>query len=236
MPKIIQIPFPGFYDSLYSSEVDSIVEREAEHFAEQEGETLEASDFFEILSDVTDYHKCFEGIASEYVSAFDSHWSDELGFKLGLEFETMKSPREYNFETDRLFAFIEQSVLDTLWAESKADDHASLIHTITERHTSRSGFISFYSSTFQEWLEKPLTEWDHNELGTLLIAVMRLHCERDEWEMDVFDRMSESCFYAHSDAVDWPAFDAKAAALRAERAAPPPPYRCPDTTDMFPKG
>jgi hypothetical protein len=38
--------------------------------------------------------------------------------------------------------------------------------------TSRSGFISFYDSDIRKWSNNVLGDWDYNQLGTLLEAVL----------------------------------------------------------------
>lgn len=182
-------------------------------------------------------------IARDYVSAFDSVASEILNLPLGLTFESMDSPREYNFTTDRLYAHIGVDVAAALFARSEAENHATLAAVIRERFTSRDGFISHYSNALPEWLEKPVADWDHNEIGTLLIAALRLvgADEDDDIRWPVHDVLSEDggMYQAWESAVDWPRFEADREELREEKRAAadpdyvPPPERCPLTLDMF---
>jgi hypothetical protein len=246
---IIRLPFAGFYGSFYSSEVDNVEEREAENLAERQDEDgiaaelrLTADEYAQILSDVTDYSSAYLDIARAYVPAFAQYLADELSINLTLEFESMKSPREYNFETDRIFAHVNAAQLQNLLDTVKQDTLAAVIR---ERFTSRSGFISFYSNDIAEWLEKPLADWDHNELETLLLAAMRDAGVSDDWDMSVYYDMAESeLFYTvHSNAVDWDKLESRVSELREEKAeafreehpdyvAPEP--RCTQTIEMFP--
>lgn len=248
------LPFPGFYDSILSQELDHNEEREIEHFEEQQSEDgialelrLTGREIGDTWSDCMNYRDAHDYLARQYVAAFDHVASEILETKLGLAFEEMTSPHEYNFETDRVFAASTWRALRDLWRISKSDKHATLAKAIAERFTSYDGFISSYSNRLADWLDKPLRDWDHNELCTLLMACLAIKGEtpRDvEWA--VFECMSDgdSDFWtATQNAMDWPAFESKLAELRADkeqelRAEDPDyvaPYRCPDTLDMFPQ-
>jgi len=184
-----------------------------------------------------------------YVDAFDYEAGDILGLtrpdkrqrynatsgkmesekynrpSLRLAFEEMTSPREYNFETDRLFCEIPLAVVRQLFAMSKAEGHATLANVIRRRFTSRSGFISFYDNDLAAWLEKPVRDWDHNELGTLLFACLELKggadWENGELDMTIYYRVAEDggITMAWESAVDWPAFEKARDEMREEKAA-----------------
>lgn len=194
----IRIPFPGFYESIYSSEIDSEQDQNAENRAEDDESQwpeelrLSESDYNDILWCVTDYRQAYCTIAHDYVSAFSRIAGAALGITakenvarycyeskslkttqetvetLSLKFAAMDSPKEYNFSTDAIYADIPESVIAKLWVISEADNHESLTATAKRRHSSRDGFISFYNRDWRQWGELP--EWDHNQLQTLLIA------------------------------------------------------------------
>ncbi len=249
-PRIsVNLPFPGFYNSLYSGEIDDIEQREAEYFAEhrqaEEGVPeelrIDQDKTAEILFDVTDYSAAYLRLAKEYAEALDAVVSEDLDLALSLQWEEMTSPREYNFETDRIFCSMPLSVAEELLRRSEVAGHEALSAVIRERFTSRSGFSSFYSNDITDWLEKPLSDWDHNEVGTLLIASMR---DPDDNDLTIYYATidGEGAYNAWSAAVDWPAFDRKVEEAREELVealkeedqdyAPPPP-RCELTIDMF---
>ncbi|UYO47790.1 hypothetical protein KQX64_17680 [Rhodopseudomonas palustris] len=245
----VNLPFPGFYNSLYSGEIDDVEEGEAENFAEYRQEEdgipkelrLDQGKVSEILFDVTDYSAAYLALAKVYVGAFDYVVSEELGLPLSLVWDGMTSPREYNFETDRVFCTIPLRVVEELFRRSAEAGHANLYAMIRKRFTSRSGFVSFYSNDLTDWLDKPLAEWDHNEVGTLLAASMK---DPDDSDLAIYYATVEDggAYTAWSNAVDWDAFDRKVAEAREELAealkrddpefvAPPP--RCDRTIDMF---
>src|ERR1700694_1925936 len=127
---IINLPFEGFYESKYSGEVDHIEEREAEYAEERQEEDgiapelrLEASDFSEVLFDCTSYRDCYLAVSKAYVDAFNHVASEYLGLPLALEWESMDSPREYNFATDRVYAHISVETVVALFAMSAAEGH-----------------------------------------------------------------------------------------------------------------
>jgi len=246
----ICIPFSGFYESLYSSAIDQeeeqFCENEAEYRQAEEGIPpelhLTASEFAEELMYCVDYRAVHLAVAQTYVDAFNNVASEAIGIPLGLMFEEMTSPREYNFETDRIFCEITPATVRALFAQSAADGHAALEAQIRRRFTSYDGFISGYPNALETWLEKPLDEWDHNELGTLLLACLDLAAV-DDLAMDVYYAATDcdSFYHEWSNGVDWPKFEARVAEIRADKEAEarddpaylPPAYRCPLTLDLF---
>lgn len=250
--RTITVPFEGFYESSYSGEVNHLEEREAESLEERDREEqpeelrLTASEFGEIFYWVTDYRACYGKIAEAYVDAFSWYFKDALGIDLQLKFESMSSPREYNFTTDRLFAYIPDDVVEDLFRRSEADGHKSLQAVLKERHTSYDGFISFYSNDLTEWLEKPLDEWDHNELESLMQAALLIAGADKDWREAVLYAVieGEGCWEEFQAAVDWKKFDEKVAEAREKKRqafieqhpdlpAPVVSPRCENTPDMF---
>jgi hypothetical protein len=232
---ITNLPFDGFYESDYSAAIDSEETQFAEYLAtecDREGGELShpeplrlsADDLAGILFDVTTYHTAYQKIAESYVEAFESVVSDRIGFPLGLKFESMTSPKFYNFETDRVFAHVPLKTVRKLFALSKEKNHATLAKVIAERFTSCSGFSSFYSNDLADWLEKPLRDWDHNEIGTLVIAALRQAAPgetQDAFERALYEATfsSDAAHAAWSSAVDWTAFEEKRNEARAEKRA-----------------
>lgn len=222
---IVQLPFAGFYESVHDRQLDQAMEMDADHFASRDNEDypnavgMEESDLNEILFEMADWGKAHADYAESYVGAFAGFVHRETGLELGLEFEKMESPREYNFGTDRIFAYIPLSVLEMLKA---AVTLGNLAEVIKERHESRSGFCSFYTTDIEAWTAKPLKEWDHNELQTLLIAWMRQEIAPDADEAiddNTIDFDAEMALRAWQECVDWNAFDAKCVEFKAKKTA-----------------
>lgn len=256
---LINLPFPGFYDSWYSQEIDRAESdwcewRATEDSGNDDDEArhpeairLNAGELAEILWRCTDHSKAYAIIARDYVDAFGYVAESEADLKLGLTFESMTSPREYNFETDRIFAFIPRASVAALFKLSRADKHATLARTIAKRFTSYDGFLSGYPNALGAWLSKPLGAWDHNELGTLLIAVLEMQGTKD-LNLPLFERVADDCGFeqAWETAVDWAKFEDLRTEARADKVAElreedpaafaeyeATPYRCPYTLDLF---
>lgn len=165
----IQIPFEGFYNSTYDAIFDSELENELDNFASEYSASktslLAWSDAF---MDAVNWRAAQRECAKEYVNEFERLIEEETGILLGLEFDEMTSPREYNFQTDKIFGLIEPEKVQAIFDKVTKENLQALI---SERHTSRSGFISFYKNTLAEWPENPL-EWDEIQLDTLLQAFL----------------------------------------------------------------
>ena len=162
--------FPGFYHT----ELENLIDREIEQESEYNGKEVE------YLFDVYNHQKAMEAISKGWVRAF----SKETG--IPLEYKDLSSPKEYNFTTDRVFAFI--PVSEVLKLESLR--HSEEFKTILRQwFTSYDGFISFYDNDPEsdKW-QRPVVEWDHNELSALLAAfVLRNHGDKDKFQMELFD-------------------------------------------------
>lgn len=198
------------------------------------------------MTDCADYRAIHLAIARTYVDAFNNVVGDEIGIDLGLKFESMTSPREYNFETDRIFAYVPVDTIEALFAASVADNHAALRKVLEERHTSYSGFHSYYSNDVESWLAKPLADWDHNELCSLLCAAM-LRAGMTDWRWDVYYAVVESdgIHHEYEAGFDYVKFQERVTEAREEKRAAIADdsellaevsayeSRCPDTLDLF---
>ena len=251
--------FPGFYESWLSQEIDHVEEQESEWMAEKQTNgddpdyfqpehlRLEVDDFAELFFDCTDYSIVHLKMADLFSQGFDSFASGILGFDVGLKFESMASPKYYNYETDRLFVHIPLETLGRLFWISASEGHETLQKCLKERCTSYEGFHSYYSNDLQEWLAKPLDTWDHNEIAALLDAVIVASDPEafEDWSnlyYAVFDGSEQ--YECVSAGIDWEKLEAKTQEKRdelqeaydAEHADDPyyvAPYRCSLTIDLF---
>lgn len=244
----IQLPHPGFYNSVYSGEIDSQEEQYAEHLADEDREEwpeplqLDGAEHAEILFDVTDYSACYRKLAEWYVDAFSTLAGEALGISarekvkfwswadkryktekrdvasLRLTFGAMDSPREYNFTTDRVFANIPASVIRKMWSISKEDDHATLTRVADDRHTSYDGFISHYRADWTTW--GAVMRWDHNQLETLLRAACEVRgFDWQDSDLSIYYATTEDGSSAYDTGVDYAKRDEKVTEKRAEKLA-----------------
>lgn len=160
------IPFSGFYYSLHDSALDSALES---IFSADRCDTRDS--ILYAARYATDWYYVTEKYAAEYAGNF----ADE--FHIKMEFESMKSPREYNFSTDIIYCTIEPGEVQRVFA---AVDKSILDEVARETFTSRSGFISFYNPDFSTW--GAVTVWDHNQVGALIRAyVLQQNPDFDQW-------------------------------------------------------
>ncbi len=215
MSKIV-LPFAGFYESRWSGIADWYVEHESEFEAEgRDGEIPEplrtpnaAGDLWERV----DYKAWETALSRSYADALAKRVAEECDLPgFALSFESLDSPRFYNYDTDRIFCDISDSDVSRLVAAAQA---SGCLETVArERHESRSGFSSFYDPDVSTW---NLSELDHNQLCTMLIAALGGSEAVEAIERDIYEDLAED---AHGNCrldqyIDW---EAHTAAIKAER-------------------
>ena len=184
------IPFSGFYESDHNYLIEQAIEYIFETDKDCGGSPA--------VPDIIYYTDKMDNKAIEidycklYVMAFAEKFEDITGIVLPVSFKDMTSPREYNFTTDRIFSDISLETVQALYDESAKDDHESLKSKIRERFTSYDGFISSYDNDLSgdDW-NKPLEQWDHNQIETLILAVLHIHGGHAD-DLSAYDLM-ESC-------------------------------------------
>jgi hypothetical protein len=220
---IMQIPFEGFYESRYSGEIDMIEEQESQNLEESRDNGIEASTYASALFDATNYAKVFKDVAKAYAESFNRIASKSLGIDLNLKFESLDSPREYNFVTDRIFVKVNVATVKALFDLSAKAGHSKLAFRIFEQFTSRDGFASFYSNDINVWLQRDVTEWDHNQIGTLLAALLS-DFESDDGCADSIEEavchdLCDKMYGIWEKAVNWSKFEAAIAEELAKQPA-----------------
>ncbi len=174
--------FDGFYDSFSSERVEEalgVSENDVDYIEEcnpiKEGETKELyieriQSIFMELYDKAD----FAGMQKEYAKSYVENFAEDNNIKL--EFESLSSPREYNFTTDRIFAYIPIEEVKRLVL---IVDRVKLAAMAKEKFTSRDGFSSFYSNDLEEWKIDEIEDLDHNQIETIIECVTAEHFEEE---------------------------------------------------------
>jgi hypothetical protein len=152
------LPFTGFYGSQHDAELDYAMKAT---FSNDQGDPNPG--MTDRVSDACHWSAVHRAYAKEFAESF----CEKVGIHRA-RFESMDSPKFYNFETDRLFIELPLEEAQRIMHETST---ASLDQVAGERHTSRSGFISFYSPDWKTWGD--VTSWDHNQLQTLVVAHVR---------------------------------------------------------------
>lgn len=171
-----RIPFAGFYGSCHSERIDFVEER---MFEGDDGQLI-SDHLYESFWTGVDYGHVFERYARQWVAAL----ATETG--IGMDFEEMTSPREYNFQTDRIFALISRTDLAKMLRAVRGERLAA---TIRDCCTSRSGFCSFYPNDIRRWPR--VADWDYNHVGIVLQCYLDLLYERRQIKLKEVDLAAE---------------------------------------------
>lgn len=179
---LITLPFSGFYGSFHDAYIDGwlrslFLDKETGCY---ENERLLGAAYSAVMWG--DVHR-------QYAEAYCRSFAHE--YKLNLSFESLQSPKYYNFETDRIFAEVSEDEVGRLFAEV---DHEDLAVVAKKRFTSCAGFISFYDPDWRAWGD--ILDWDYNQLGTLLLAWLMK-------EDPDFDQYAEVSLMEHAQGEDW---------------------------------
>ena len=160
------IPFDGFYESFISDDIDHQIGQQIEwdtdiyDLNEDEQQILWDS----YLSINRSYF--YNQIAKDYTNFYIEILNRRLeGFTLKAKFNLLTSPREYNFETDRIFIDIEKNHAIDFIKYIIKNYKKELEEKIKDRFTSRDGFWSHYKNGLDLWTQD-YSEWDHNQIGT----------------------------------------------------------------------
>jgi len=169
------IPFTGFYDSWHAQCVDDALISCMDWEGTGEPDSAFTPEQVGAVQEAMDYKKAYTEYAELYAEAALRCLNDALGgdtaARIEWQFESLDSPKFYNFTTDRIFVTIPLPHLRALRTYA-GDDFMQT--ALDARFTPRDGFSPFYTTDLEAWDAKPLSEYDHNEAGTVIeAAIMR---------------------------------------------------------------
>jgi hypothetical protein len=196
---IATIPFQGFYNSLYSYAIESEIENSIDYYykeyelTEAQRDTL-ANGYLE-----KNASEFYYNVSKDYAEAFIYEIERDTGLSLNARFESIESPKEYNFQTDRLFIELPETSAVAFIDYILANHKEELEKLIAQRFTSHSGFISHYDNTLEAWGDP--SEWDLNQLGTCFEIFEHLEHEIYDGH-DIYESISNGLADTLSDAAD----------------------------------
>lgn len=160
----------GFYDSIHSAIID---DTETQMFSDYEGD----GDVNEGLQQHF-YAKCnYSKVFNKYAQAYTESFKDQFNIP-SLNFISLNSPREYNFETDKIECSVSRADIRRIYKDA---DKTLLALFVEENCTSRSGFWSFYSPDLKTW--GYVDNWEYAQLALLLRFYFENHDNYDDhWE------------------------------------------------------
>ena len=175
---VTTIPFEGFYYSTYDSEINGCIDNELQYFEsefnlnENELETLRGGYWCKNTKEF------LENFSKKYAESFICEIKSETGIDLDANFESLQSPKEYNFLNDRIFIEMPEKNAIKFINYVLQNHKKELEILIKQNFTSGEGFISKYKNNLQLWGNPG--EWDHNQIGTCFEIFQHL-------ENDIYD-------------------------------------------------
>ena len=194
--------FTGFYNTVFD-ESDSYLAMELDNETDFREHYPEANDvpwefITDRFSDYIDYAAANHAVAEYILDAIPHLYDNKLN--LSVEFETLRSPREYNFANDAIDCKITLDI-DAL-REYLYDEKTAFKQFLAARYTSRSGFISHYPSTLEEWEDdtENFTDLDGHYCGAILDFIA--YNEHGEPEMTLYYAANGSEAFSNAADVD----------------------------------
>ena len=192
--------FPGFYESpLYNSDSESEAARTMiDALCSSESVSFPApllKHYFNHhhLGSAFDLQADFPAFTRDAAKAYCRVIADRLAGileeEVSIEFEEIRSPKYYNFETDSVNCKI---TFDADRALAYCREHLPKFRQyLVDNYKSRDGFISFHSYDAAEWLDSGL--WGSHEPGAILDFILRN--EDPDVEINASERVLEEVRY-----------------------------------------
>ena len=137
---LVKIPFSGFYNSVHDSIIVSALEYQSKCYADSD----KANNIILDLLNINHYNKIKEELSKVFVEGINELFWCEHDIKLNLEFDSLKSPRFYNYSTDEIYCYIDNDKINEL--VTLLDNENDFIEVLKDKHQSHDGFIAFDST------------------------------------------------------------------------------------------
>ena len=167
MKRIIEsyLPiFQGFYGTLFECDAEEVMIEEDKNYDDYNW-------------DYTDYHN---RVAKACVSPIQDQLND-LDLGITVEFQSLYSPREYNFSNDSI------NVAYTLADDSLAkiveyinDNREEFDTYVKDNCTSYDGFMSFYSNDSNVWLNEYIKR-ENDDMATVFGHLLEFMLNNEEF-------------------------------------------------------
>lgn len=166
------LPFQGFYESCHDAAMDDVLLSMFEDEKE-----------FNAAFNKINWSQVHVSYAKEYAEQFFHT------FKLKGEFQQLWSPREYNFDTDKIVVEIHTDEVVRIHNNVLIYGESAWRKMCEEELKPRSGFMPFYSQNPDDWGS---TEgWSEPQVALLLRAFVEITTS-EEWGSDKEQDLMES--------------------------------------------
>jgi hypothetical protein len=178
---VAELPFSGFYETYHDERCTRAV---MDTFQDEQGDVPEVYDTASCEVGISwgAIHHQYAKEYVEYLALRDEYKVN--GQHLKMTFEEMTSPREYNFESDRLFVHMDAKQMD--YIRKTVEALPNYAKEIREQFTDSSGFISNYSNDASDidWTKDVLDECQYGVI--LELWFQHLH-EADPLNVKEYD-------------------------------------------------
>lgn len=167
--------FYGFYESIFCNSDQFIdIELEDKYLLIAKYPFLNKNDI-EVYYDFKDFKKYKNDISKEYSNLYLELIKDLLpyditknpNFLLELKDSYIDSPKYYNYRTDKNGLFIKTNYTTLNLIKNYVLSFENMEEYIFKKNSSHDGFISFLSNNYKEWINKPIEQYNCNELSFL---------------------------------------------------------------------
>ena len=179
--------FNGFYNTLFEDLIDNAVDNAIEYYNEQKGTELNYDDFN------FDFITLQNEISKDAVSKIEEKLN-EIGINCSIKYETLVSPKYYNFSNDSINIEINFKKFSQV-IEILEQNYDSFAQYIKDNYTSCSGFISSHSSYGSDWMEdlRENTENEAHKVGAVLDFIFQ---EIKEYKPeDLYFELCENAYF-----------------------------------------
>lgn len=174
--------FSGFYNTSHTAAID------------EEAESLVSRDGGFAMAALNQFY-CTRRMMEEYAKAFVERWNEHiqnsLGFDPQIKFDSLWSPREYNFYTDTITVEVPRKTLDRMVSELGPDVWPAVLR---EHLTPVSGFSPCYpaDANAPEWDLEHVDKWQPPQIELLCEAwLISSDISSDDAEQAIIYRMRE---------------------------------------------
>ena len=179
--------FNGFYNTLFEDILDNATDNAIEWYNEDNNNSLNYDNFdFDFITLQSE-------ICRDAVLKIEEKLN-EIGINCTIKYDTLISPREYNFSNDSINIEINFKKFSQV-IEILEQNFYSFTQYIKDNYTSCSGFISSYSSYSSDWI-KDLRENAENEAHKVGAALDFILQEIEEYkDEDLYFDLCENAYF-----------------------------------------
>lgn len=179
--------FSGFYNTIWEFDYDNVMYNINEDRQEKKLNSIN-SDILEIDNSQYEYD-----IVQSFIESLKIKLSD---FIINIQFQKIKSPKEYNFVNDSVDVYIIPKI-DKIkeYIYNYLEDYKIYLKN---HYTGYDGFISHFSNNFEGWKEYTDNFTDYSTHGHYLGSILNFICESidniNELELSIYYEVSENIY------------------------------------------